>query len=165
MCRNKEHTKTDVTQLQGCFHSFPTLHHALVEGTWKTEVAPKKPTKQEDQLSAGSIALLIYCRRSSSMMRTCGWWRGLTWLKMSTASTLHPARKHSRKKGKWNRQTMEDAECLMQNSEMLLRGGQNKMHCTINILHRGMVLVKSTKFAEKRKHKVTKGHTGYVRQS
>lgn len=60
---------------------------------------------------------------------------------------------------------MEDAECLMQNSEMLLRGGQNKMHCTINILHRGMVLVKSTKFAEKRKHKVTKGHTGYVRQS
>lgn len=60
---------------------------------------------------------------------------------------------------------MEDVVCLMQNSKILLRGGQNKMRCTIIILHIRMVLVKSTKIAEKRKHEITKGHTGYAMQS
>lgn len=60
---------------------------------------------------------------------------------------------------------MEDVVCLMQNSKILLRGGQNKMHCITIILHIRMVLVKSTKTAEKRKHEITKGHTGYVMQS
>lgn len=38
------------------------------------------------------------------------------------------------------------------------------MHCTIIILLIRMVLVKIKKFAEK-KHKITKGHTGYVTQN
>lgn len=39
------------------------------------------------------------------------------------------------------------------------------MHCTIIILLIRMVLVKITKFAEKRKHKITKGNTGCVTQN
>lgn len=124
MCSNKEQPRIDLTLLQDCFHSFPNLHHALVEGTWKYWCSPKE--NNQARRSAFSQVHPTAALLQEKQQHDVDMWVTKRFYMVEDEQSHHTApSKESQQKERQMKQTdkMENIECLKKNSKMLLREG------------------------------------------